>query len=479
MEREILSTKRKALILNLHDSIYGTLAEIGGGQEVARAFFQAGGASGTVAKSISAYDKTFSDSIYNEGKGGRYVSEARLLKMLDKECNELKEVLGEVRNKDICFFVFANTVETLNFKKDNEGHGWLGMRFQLNPKSLPNEVILHVRLLENDTLLQQYSLGALGVNLIYACYHHHERPNLFLKSLMDYLSTDRIEIDMIRMTGPELAYVDNRLLSVQLVKNGMTNATMFDRSGRVQQPSEMLYKKNVLAFRGSFRPITHVGADVIKSSLDIFRRDEDYEKENTISLCEVALNNLLAEGDFDERDFLDRVDLLNGMGQHVMVSNFREYYKLVSYFSHFKTKNLRIVIGVPTFLKVLDKKYYTDLKGGILEAFGKLFIENMKLYVYPSIREGSDELLTSKNIPLPEDLKLLYQYLVENRKIIDIENIKKERLYIFSHKVLELMKSGNTEWETMVPKYVSDFIKNKKLFGYKVNSSDERESSDE
>jgi len=470
MEREILSTKRKALILNLHDSIYGTLAEIGGGQEVARAFFQAGGASGTVAKSISAYDKTFSDSIYNEGKSGRYVSEARLLKMLDKECNELKEVLGEERNKDICFFVFANTVETLNFKKDNEGHGWLGMRFQLNPKSLPNEVILHVRLLENDTLLQQYSLGALGVNLIYACYHHHERPNFFLKSLMDYLSADRIEIDMIRMTGPELAYVDNRLLSVQLVKNGMTKSTMFDRSGRVQQPSEMLYKKNVLAFRGSFRPITHVGANVIKSSLDIFRRDEDYEKENTISLCEIALNNLLAEGDFDERDFLDRVDLLNGMGQHVMVSNFREYYKLVSYFSHFKTKNLRIVIGVPTFLKVLDKKYYTDLKGGILEAFGKLFTDNMKLYVYPSIREGSDELLTSKNIPLPEDLKLLYQYLVENRKIIDIENIKKERLHIFSHKVLELMKSGNAEWETMVPKYVSDFIKKKKLFGYKVNS---------
>lgn len=470
MEREILSTKRKALILNLSDSIYGTLAEIGGGQEVARAFFQAGGASGTVAKSISAYNKTFSDSIYNEGKSGRYVSEDRLLKMLDKEFDELKQVLVEEKKKDICFFAFANTVETLNFKKDNEGHGWLGMRFQLNPKSLPNEVILHVRLFENDTLLQQYSLGALGVNLIYACYHHHERPNFFLKSLMDYLSTDRIEIDMIRMTGPELAYVDNRLLSVQLVNNGMTPATMFDRSGKVQQPAEMLYKKNILAFRGSFRPITHVGADVIKSSLDIFRRDEDYEKENTISLCEVTLNNLLAEGDFDERDFLDRVDLLNKIGQHVMVSNFREYYKLVSYFSHFKTKNLRIVIGVPTFLKVLDKKYYTDLKGGILEAFGKLFTDNMKLYVYPSIKEGSDELLTSKNIPLPEDLKLLYQYLVENRKIIDIENIKKERLHIFSHKVLELMKSGNAEWETMVPKYVSDFIKNKKLFGYKVNS---------
>lgn len=467
MENEILSTKRKALILNLNDSIYGTLAEIGGGQEVARAFFQAGGASGTVAKSISAYDKTFSDSLYNEGDGGRYVSESRLKKMLDKEFNELRHVLETRMDQNMRFFVFANTVEILNFKKDNEGHGWLGVRFQLRPGSPPNEVILHVRLIENDTLLQQYTLGSLGVNLIYACYYYKNRPNLFMKSLMDYLSNDRITIDMIKMTGPELSFVDNRLLSVQLVNNGMTHATMFDHFGNIQQPADMLYKKNVLAFRGGFRPITNAGVDVINSSFNIFKKDEDYDKDNTISLCEITLNNLLSRGNFDERDFLDRVDILNGMGHNVMISNFREYYKLVSYFSDFKIKNLRIVIGVPTFLKVLDKSYYTDLKGGILEAFGKLFINNMKLYVYPATKEDSDELLTSGNISMPDDLRMLYQYLIENRKIIDIDKINKDILHIFSDKVMELMQRGDDEWETMVPKYVSETIKAKKLFGFK------------
>ncbi|UCG27857.1 MAG: hypothetical protein JSV24_00430 [Bacteroidales bacterium] len=466
-EREIFSIKRKALRLNLNQSIYGTLAEIGGGQEVARAFFQAGGASGTVAKSISAYDKTFSDTIYNENKPGRYVSENRLMKMLDKEFDELNLVLDEDRHRDTNFFVFANTVETLNFNKDNDPQGWLGVRFQLAPDSTPNDVVLHVRLLENDSLLQQYTLGALGVNLIYACFHYHDQPNTFLKSLTDYLSTDRIEITMIRMTGPQLKYVDNRLLAVQLVSNGMTNAIMFDRNGNVQEPADMLYKKNILAFRGSFRPITYVGFDMLKSSFSIFKKDKDYDKFNTLSLCEITLKNLLSEGSFDERDFLDRVDLLNGMGQNVMVSNLSEYYKLVSYFTRFTIKNLRVIIGVPTLLKVLDKKYYNHLKGGILEAFGKLFTDNMKLYVYPAKRDNSDELLTSKNLPLPPDLKHIYRYLIENRKIIDIEDVKVERLHIFSHRVLEMLKKGDKEWERMVPKYVSTFIKTRKVFGYK------------
>lgn len=466
MNREILSTKNKALTLNMNERIYGTLAEIGGGQEVARAFFQAGGASRTVAKSISAYDKTFSDNIYNEGKTGRYVSEQRLLKMLDKEFIELDSVLEDEKKKTTSFFVFANTVETINYSKTNEGHGWLGLRFQLRPQSLPNEVILHLRLLENDTLLQQYTLGAIGVNLIYACFYLNKDPNIFLQSLMDYLSNDRLEIDMIQMTGPDMDYIDNRLLSLQLVKNSMTHAIMFDKSGKVHQPADMLYEKNVLAFRGSFRPITIVGTDMISSSFKIFKKDEDYKKGNTISLCEITLENLLSKGDFDERDFLNRVDLLNGIGQNVMVSNLPEYYQLVSFFSMFKIKKLRIVIGVPTFLRVLDKTYYTDLKGGILEAFGKLFTNKMKLYVYPSLEEGSKKLLTSKNIPLPEDLKLLYRYLVENRKIIDITDTDIDNLHIFPDKVLELMDNGDPHWEKMVPEDVAGFIKSKKMFGY-------------
>lgn len=467
MEREILSTNRKALRLNLDNTIYGSLAEIGGGQEVARNFFQAGGASGTVAKTISAYDKQFSDKLYNKNKKGRYVSEGRLLKMLRTEYDDVVNLLLKERHDKCRFFAFANTVETLNYRKDNISHGWLGMRFQLRAGSEANEVVMHVNLLENDALLQQQTLGILGVNLIFACYHFNDRPNVFLKSLLDNLSRDRVEISLVRMSGPELKYVDNRLLSVQLVSNRMTPATMFDRNGDVQQPSDMLYKKNVMAFRGSFRPITYVGFDMLKTSFSIFKKDEDYVKENTISLCEMTLNNLLEKGKLDERDFLDRVDMLNGMGQNVMVSNFREYYKLVSYFSQFKIKNLRVVIGIPTFLNVLDKKYYSDLKGGILEAFGKLFVKNMKLYVYPTRDESTGDIITSQNIPLPEDLKYLYKYLIENRKIIDIKSVKKDKLHIKAKEVLCMIKSGKEGWEELVPVYIEDFIKKNKIFGYK------------
>ncbi|MBN1339432.1 MAG: hypothetical protein JXA03_08915 [Bacteroidales bacterium] len=473
MEREILTTHRKALRINLNPEIFGTLAEIGGGQEVARNFFQAGGASGTVAKSISAYDKAFSDKLYNKNRPGRYVSEERLAKMLDTEYAELIQLLSGNKEESRRFFTFANTVETLNFKKDNQSHGWLGVRFQLTPGGAENEVILHVRLLDNDALLQQNALGILGVNLIFACFYHHEFPNTFLQSLTDNLTSDRIEITMIRMKGSEMGYVDNRLLAVQLVKNGMAKAIIFDRYGNIQEPADMLYKKNVLAFRGSFRPITYVGFDMLKTSYSIFKKDEDYEKENTLALCEMTLSNLLDEGQFDERDYLARVDILNGMGQNVMISNFREYFTLVGFFSRFRIKNLRIVIGIPAFLNVLDKKYYKNLKGGLLEALGKLFTDNMKLYVYPTVAyvpvdnpTHAEYLLTSANLPLPDDLRDIYHYLLKNKKIIDIGHAKKKWLYINPRRVLQMIQKGETGWEEMVPRYIEDQIKSKKLFGY-------------
>jgi hypothetical protein len=474
MENEILSSNRKALEINMDTKIFGSFAEIGGGQEVSRQFFQAGGASGTVAKTISAYDKVFSDAFYSLEETGRYVSEDRLENMLKTEYDQLTALLGPTRGKNTTFFSFADTVEILNFKKTNNGHGWMGMRFQLHPHKAPNEIILFVNLLENDNLLQQNTLGILGVNLIYACYYLYKYPSQFLRSLMDNLSNDRIEISMIQMKGPDLHFVDNRLLAVQLVKNGMAKAIMFDRYGQVQQPSDMLYKKNVLAFRGSFRPVTYVTVDMLKCSYRIFKRDEDYDKLNTIPICEMTLYNLLEEGELDERDFLDRVDILNGMGQNVMVSSIREYYKLVDYFSTFKILKLRIVIGIPTFMNVLEKKYYTELKGGILEAFGKLFIENMKLYVYPTISSVSiddptkgGKAISSRTLPLSDDMKDLYNYLVKNRMILDITDAKKEWLYINPQNVIHMIKNDIPGWEEMVPKYIEEEIKKKKLFDYK------------
>jgi hypothetical protein len=479
IEREVLDSSRKALFLNLDESIYGTFAEIGGGQEVARIFFQSGGASGTVAKTISAYDMMFSDSIYGDSPTGRYVSEARLIQILDIEYESLTRVLSEKRGKDTRFFVFANTVAALNYKKDNQSHGWLGVRFQLNSQSSPNEVILHVRLLENDNLLQQKTLGILGVNLVYACFYNYQYPNSFLKSLMESLSEDRIEIDMIRMGGPDLDYVDNRLLAVQLVKNNMTTVTMFDRHGQVQQPADLLYKKNIMVFRGSFRPITYVGFDILRSGFALFKKDVGFDKneKNTVVLCEITLKNLIGEGDFDERDFLDRVDILCGMGQNVMISNFREFYKLAGWFGRFKTMNIRMIIGAITFSNVLDKRYYSHLRGGILEAFGKLFMENLKVYIYPARHRQTRETITTKNMPVDKEIIHLYQHMIENGLVIDISDYRPEVLKIHSHGVLKRIKMNDPTWEEMVPRYVSAFIKNKKLFGY--GSSDGEEEKKE
>ncbi|PKP52340.1 MAG: nicotinate-nucleotide adenylyltransferase [Bacteroidetes bacterium HGW-Bacteroidetes-1] len=465
---EILTIPRKALEVNLDRTIFGSFAEIGGGQEVARNFFQAGGASGTIAKTISAYDKQYSDAIYCKEKSSkRYVSRERLELMLDAEFSELVNLLGEIRSAGVRFFSLADTVSTLNFKKDNISHGWMGVKFQLNEGAAPNQVIIHVRLFENDSLLQQNTLGILGVNLLYACYYFWDRPNSFLQSLLDNLSTDRLAITMIHMSGAELSYVDNRLLGVQLVKNGMTNAIMFDRHGNVQEPDDMLYKKNVLVFRGSFRPLTYVSIDMLKSSYSLFKNDEDYDKHNTLPLCEITLNNLLSEGDFDEHDFLDRVDLLNEMGQNVMVSNFREFYKLVDYMTQFRIIKMRVVIGIDTFKKVMLSKYYSDLKGGIIEAIGKLFPEKVKMYIYPALEKNTGQLITISSLHFSADTEFLFRHLVENRKILDIKNMNPRFLKIDSHEVLEKIRAGNPQWEDEVPSFIAQRIKERKLFGYK------------
>lgn len=466
MEREVFSTKRKALMLNLDNTKYGTIAEIGGGQEVARSFFQAGGASGTIAKTISAYDKTFSDHLYNEGESGRYVSLTRLEKMLQAEYNDLLQVLGEKRSSDLKFFSFADTVETLNYQKSNQGHGWMGVKFEHSKLGEPNEVVIHVRLLENDGLLQQYTLGTLGVNLIFACFHYHDRPNVFLQSLLDNLDTDRVEITMARMTGPDLCYVDNRLLCVQLVKNEMTPAVMFDRYGEVHQPADFLYKKNALVLRGRFRPITYVGFDILKTSYALFKEDKNFSPHNTLQICEITLNNLLEEGEIDERDFLNRVDLLNGMGQNVLVSNFQEFYKVVDYFNRFKILNLRVILGVPTFRRVMEKKYYTCLRGGILEAMGRMFPDNTRFYIYPALDRETGKILLVDDVELEPDVKHIFDYLVDNRKIRNLRQAKTKWLHITPNEVLKLMHSNDKRWETMVPKYVSKTIREKKIFGY-------------
>lgn len=464
---DIKSIRNKALEINLQPHIFGTIAEIGAGQEVARHFFSVGGASGTIAKTISAYDKTFSDVIYNNGRSGRYVDESRLKKMLAKEYDELLEVYNDPSDFNRLYFAFADTVETLNFHKNNQPHGWMGIRFQLQKDALPNDIILHFNLLENNSLLQQTTIGNLGVNLIYAAFHYFDRPNKFLQSLVDNIGNDRLDINYVSMSGPQLDYVDNRLLCVQLVKNKMTVAVMFDRNGKVRQPSDMLYKKDILLMRGSFRPITYVGFDMLKTGYSLLKKEEGFLTSNSIVLCEMSLNSLMNGDDIDERDFLERVDLLNGMGQNVMVSCFFEFYRLSRYFSQFKIGKLRLLLGVNTLMKVFDPSYYTDLKAGLLEALALLFSGDTKLYIYPFKENKNATLLNIHNIPLDESTQLIFRYLESRNVLVDIKNFRHDILGIFSWDVLEKIRSGNLDWQNEVPKYISEQIKSKALFGFR------------
>ena len=456
------STKEKALSTNLDRTVYGSFAEIGAGQETAANFFKVGSASGTIAKTMSAYDMKFSDAIY--GKTKRYVSKEKLEYMLSHEMELLQERLPD-RAENTKFFVFANTMETLNYHRTNQGHGWMGMRFQLQPMAPANECVIHVLLHDNEASWQQQALGVLGVNLVYGCTHLSD-PVELMQSLMDNLSKERLEIDFFRLKGPDFTRVDNRLMALKLVKNGLTHATMFDADGTVLQPSEALYKKDVLILRGRFRPLTHVNMDMLQSGLHAFMDEEDVDPDRVIQLSELTLNNLIDKEEISDTDFLHRVDILESLGQKVMISDYQKYYKLTSYISQITQGRIGIILGVANLQKLFDEAYYEELNGGILEAFGKLFKNKVKLYAYPSYRPDSQEIYTHADLELPHHLSHLYNYLYETQRLCGLQPINTRHLDIASDDVLRMIKNGTQGWESMVPEKVSKAIKEKDLFDY-------------
>src|SRR5437764_8905728 len=256
MKEETIDTHSKALKINLDPRWYGTFAEIGAGQEVVRWFFRVGGAAGTIAKSMSAYDMKVSDAIY--GHAERYVSRGRLQAMLDREFDLDVERLGKERGDNTSFFAFADTVVARSYRGGNECHGWMGVKFQSHVHDEPSQIILHVRMLDAEASLQQEALGVVGVNLLHAAFFQHHEPERLVESLLDQLTTGRIEIDLIEMKGIEFRGVDNRLLALKLVQLGLSGAAMFAPDRQVLQPSEVLRKKAILVERGSFRPPTVV-----------------------------------------------------------------------------------------------------------------------------------------------------------------------------------------------------------------------------
>jgi hypothetical protein len=484
--KELLTTNRKALTINLDDRKYGTFAEIGAGQEVARIFFQAGGASGTIAKTISAYDMTFSDAIY--GKAPRYVSRERLGLMLGHEYQLLLDRLALQRGERTTFFVFADTVATKGYKGTNDAHGWLGVRFQSEPGGAPSEVVLHVRMWDKENVLQQGALGIAGTNLIYAAFHYRDEPKRFIESLVDNLGVQRLEVDMLTFSGPAFAGVDNRLMSLYLVQYGLTNAVMFGPQGNVLQPSEVLYKKAILVERGSFRPVTHVSVDMLNCATAQFVQEPAVRGKEVVAIMEITMNNLLEAGALDAQDFLARVDLLGELGFTAMISNYSEYYRLTSYFRRYTKEMIGVAMGINNLLEIFNERYYEHLEGGILESFGRMFRHAVKLYIYPMRQEAFERylsaggagvagsvaghafsanvLITAKNVHITPHLRNLYDHLMENHYIDCIVGFDRDALGVFSRDVMTRIRERDPSWEKMVPPTVAAAIKRRRLFGY-------------
>ncbi|MFN2477067.1 MAG: TonB-dependent receptor [Chthoniobacterales bacterium] len=458
-----VGTNKKAFQINLDAKKYGTFAEIGAGQEVARRFFHVGGASGTVAKTMSAYDMTFSDAIY--GTTDRYVSRNRLQTMLDREFDLLVERLDAKLGHDRTFFVFADTVAARSFKQHNESHGWLGVRFQTETRGDPSQIIIHVRMLDETNVDQQEALGIIGVNLLYGAFYYHQ-PEKLIASLQENLAEQRIQVDMIKFSGPAYANVDNRLMSLQLVSQGLTDAVMFTADGETVQPAEVFYKKAILVERGSFRPVTHATNDMLDGARRVFLEQCKYREDELIVVMEMTLENLLSEGQLNHGDFLARVDILGALGRTVLISKFGEYYRLAAYVARYTNKMIGLVMGLPSLMEIFDEKYYLNLEGGILEALGRMFKSGLKLYVYPMIDENTGELLTATKLDVAPNLRSLFQYLIDNQFIQEISEFNPEYLRSYPPEALEKLQSGDASWEEMVPAEVVAIIKKRGFFGY-------------
>jgi hypothetical protein len=454
----------KALALNLDPSRYGTFAEIGAGQEVVRWFFRAGGAAGTIAKSISAYDMTVSDAIY--GKCGRYVCRERLEQILDYEYELNISRLAGHREVESAYFAFADTVVARSYQGGHECHGWMGIKFQTKPCSEFSEIIIHVRMLDSEVILQQEALGMVGVNLVHGAFEYHASPEDILESLLDGLSTNRIEVDMVDFSGQAFEPVDNRVMSLRLVQLGLSEAAMFSPDGTVLQASEVLRKRPVIVERGSFRPITRLNVDMFRGANAQFLEELD-DGQKPVGLMEITINNLMEEGELDLEDFMDRIDTLSAIGVTVLISDYFEFYRLAQYLRRSTDQKIALILGAGSLLEILKERYYEDLEGGILEALGRLFKTDLKLLVYPLRDPVSGETITACTLNVPENLDGLYRFLIARKRIEDIRDFHEDVLHIFSKDVLNLIRAGNPAWEEMVPNRVVKIIRTRDLFSLK------------
>ena len=463
---ESMTTHEKALDINMDPSRYGTFAEIGAGQEVGRWFFRVGGAAGTIAKTISAYDKKVSDSIY--GTAQRYVSSGRLMAMLEEEYDLNVKRLDQERGHESAFFAFADTVSAQNYLGTADCHGWMGIRFQPHPRSPMSQIILHVRMLDRDVLMQHEALGVLGVNLVYGASRLSDRPEIFLASLLDNLGKGRIEIDLVEFTGAEFEEVDHRLMSLFLVEYGLSNAAMFSARGAVLRPSEVLYKRPVILQRGRFRPPTKIHADIQTRALERFSADPNVDADRVVSLREISLRELRETTDETVEDFLERISALTSANQSVLVSDCPEFYLAVDYLARFGAKQIALPMAITSFIDLIHEDRFTHLRGGILEAVGRLFGLGVLIYVYPGLDPKSGRRIDLASLDVPQPVSQLVDYLVEQGYVRPLEGLPDNELDLRSDDVLAMLRSGDRKWESYVEPEVVAAIKAGGLFGYKA-----------
>jgi hypothetical protein len=460
------STRDKALRVNIDASRYGTFAEIGAGQEVARWFFHVGGAAGTVAKTISAYDMAVSDAVY--GPAERYVSRQRLAAMLDHEWGLLHERLDAARGERIRFFVFADTVTATSYSRREPGRGWLGIHFQSERRGPASQIIIHARMWDPDNPRQQEALGILGVNLIYGAFYHTADPAALIGSLMDNLSRDRMEVDMIKFSGPAFAGVDNRLLSLQLVEQRLTNAVLFSPDGEVVEPAELLYRRPVLLERGSFRPVTRLTLDMLDRALEFMLAAPQMQGREPAVLMEMTLRNLLRMGEkVEHEDFLARVETLRALGKTVMVSNYSRFHTVTGYLRRYTPEWLVMALGLPTLVQLFEEGHYKDLEGGVLEALGRLLSGPVTLCVYPWKNPRTGETVDAASFRAPAHLRHLYEHMLDNHLVEPIQRYREDELAILPAEVRRRLQAGDATWEDLVPEKVVTVIKQEGLFGYR------------
>jgi len=467
---QVLTPKQKALEINLDETIYGSFAEIGAGQEVVRHFFRAGAAAGTIASAISAYDMNMSDAIYGISEDKRYVSRTRLKRMLEHEYNQVFDRLHDKKKPTTRFFAFANTVAAKAFKGKNPCHGWMGVRFLHRPDGTFSDVTIHLKLKDTQNLAQQESLGIVGVNLIYACFNHIHNHKVFISSLMDNIDRDSIEIDMVEVKGEAFKDVDSRIWSLELVKQNLTDCVLFDYDGKILQASDFFYKKRVIVLRGSFRPPTLVNLDMLESGMRQFKTSLGHgpteNVEDLVVVPEISMHNLRQTGgvEIDNADFLARVDLLSSLGRRVMITNNNHIHCVNEFLMNYTYKEIVFVLGIDNLQNLVNEQRYEEIKGGILGALGSMFGHKTKIYVYPAKDPITGKILRAKDILVPDHLRPLCDYLLINNHIKDLNDSHPELAKIFSREVLSMIKENKEGWEQFVPEIIAKKIKEYHLF---------------